>query len=73
MPGTEIYVTPDIAAPTMAIAATPRGVLRPPVKNVAELLPRDVSHATPKSRARYEAMVMTIAPKPIAYRLFALQ
>ena len=60
-PGTDIYVTPDIAAPTMAMAATTRGVERPPVKNVLAVTLRDVYHATTKSSVTYPARVSMMA------------
>mgnify|MGYP003292092738 CR=1 FL=1 len=51
IPGTETNVTPDIAAPTMAMAATTRCVERPPVKKVPLSMLRLLSHATINSMA----------------------
>ncbi len=56
-PGTDMNVTPDIAAPTIANAATNHGVRRPPVKNVALSPRRDVRHEIKNCTARYSATV----------------
>ena len=52
MPGTEMKVTPEITAPTMAKATIGQGVRRPEVKNVAlsarREASRDMSRSNPK-------------------------
>ena len=50
-PGTEMNVTPDMAAPIMAKAAMYHGVRRFPVKNPALSARRPESHATAKRTA----------------------
>lgn len=60
-PGTEIYVTPDMAAPTMAMAATARGVERPPVKKLFAVTLRAERHATTNRSATYSARVSMMA------------
>ena len=50
-PGTEMKVTPEIAAPIMAKAAIYHGVLRLPVKKPALSARRPESQATTKSTA----------------------
>ena len=46
MPGTEMNVTPDMAAPIMAKATTGHGALRLPVKKVVLSEPREAKYDT---------------------------
>ena len=58
MPGTEMKVTPEMAAPIMAKATSGHGARRLPVKNVELSLPRDAKYETAISTAKYAAIVM---------------
>jgi len=58
MPGTDIKVTPDMAAPIMAKATSGHGALRLPVKNVELSLPREAKYDTKNSNAKYAAIVI---------------
>ena len=57
-PGTEMNVTPEIAAPTIANAAMYHGVLRAPVKKLALSALRPDHQATKNSTAMYASTVM---------------
>ena len=52
MPGTDMNVTPEIAAPIMANATIGHGVWRLPVKKVLLSEPRDAKYDTAMSRAK---------------------
>ena len=52
MPGTEMNVTPEIAAPIMAKATSGQGAWRLPVKNVELSLPREAKYDTSISRPK---------------------
>ncbi len=67
MPGTEMNVTPEMAAPIMAKATRGQGVWRLPVKNVELSLPREAKWEISISSTKYPAMVpMTISASFIA-------
>lgn len=57
MPGTDMNVTPDMAAPIVANATRGHGAFRLPVKNVELSLPRPARHDTNISSAKYAAIV----------------
>ena len=44
MPGTEMKVTPEIGAPSMAMATMNHGAWRPPLRAVAVSLLREAAH-----------------------------
>ena len=46
MPGTDMNVTPEMAAPIIAKATTGQGARRLPVKNVVLSLPREAIYDT---------------------------
>ena len=61
MPGTEMKVTPEMAAPIMAKATMPQWACRLPVKKVELSLPREANQLIPNSSAKYATIViMTI-------------
>ena len=68
IPGTDMNVTPEIAAPIMAKATTGHGAWRLPVKNVLLSEPREAKYDTAISRAKYPTIViMTITGSDITY------
>lgn len=58
IPGTETYVTPDIGAPSIAIATIHHGALRPPLKNPALSALRDEIQDTVNITAKYARTVI---------------
>ena len=69
-PGTEMKVTPDIAAPIIASVAAYHDVRLPPMKKVALSAPSALRRASRKRSTRYAASVMRIASGDIFYGIW---
>ena len=52
MPGTEMKVTPEMGAPSMAMATINQGAWRLPLKKLALSLPREAIHDTKNRRIK---------------------